>query len=54
VGDSGMAMMFGGGLDVGKKRFAVRAIQFNWMVLRFADVSDKNNFRVNTGMMYRF
>jgi len=49
-----MAMMFGGGLDVGKKRFAVRAIQFDWMVLRFAGVSDKNNFRVNTGVMYRF
>jgi len=54
VGDSGMAMMFGGGLDVGKKRFAVRAVQFDWMVLRFAGVSDKNNFRVNTGLMYRF
>jgi hypothetical protein len=54
VSDSGMAMMFGGGLDVGKKRFAVRAFQFDWMVLRFAGVSDKNNFRVNTGLMYRF
>ena len=54
IGDSGMAMMFGGGLDVGKKRFAVRAIQFDWMVLRFNGVSDKNNFRVNTGLMYRF
>jgi hypothetical protein len=52
--DSGMAMMFGGGLDVGKKRFAFRAFQFDWMVLRFAGVSDKNNFRVNTGLMYRF
>jgi len=54
VSDSGMAIMFGGGLDVWKKRFAVRAVQFDWMVLRFAGVSDKNNFRLNAGLMCRF
>jgi hypothetical protein len=54
VSDSGMAMMFGGGLDLGKKKFAVRAVQFDWMPLRFQGITDKNNFRVNTGLMYRF
>ena len=54
VGSSGMAMLFGGGVDFGKKRLAFRAVQFDWMVLRFSGVTDKNNFRVNTGLMYRF
>jgi hypothetical protein len=54
VSDSGMAMMFGGGIDLGKKKFAVRAVQFDWMPLRFSGITDKNNFRVNTGLMYRF
>ena len=49
-----MAIMFGGGLDVWKKRFAVRTVQFDWMVLRFAGVSDKNNLRLNAGLMWRF
>jgi hypothetical protein len=53
-GANGTAMMFGGGLDIGKKRFAVRAVQFDWMPLRFAGITDKNNFRLNTGLMYRF
>jgi hypothetical protein len=53
-GDGGVAMMFGGGVDFGKKRLAFRAVQFDWMVLRFAGVTDKNNVRVNTGLMYRF
>jgi hypothetical protein len=54
VSDSGMAMMFGGGVDFGKGKLAVRAVQFDWMVLRFAGITDKNNMRVNTGLMYRF
>ncbi|HZQ23181.1 MAG TPA: hypothetical protein VFA89_10295 [Terriglobales bacterium] len=54
IGDSGTAMMFGGGLDIGNQRLAIRAVQFDWMVLRFAGFTDKNNFRVNTGLMYRF
>jgi hypothetical protein len=52
--NSGMAMMFGGGVDLGKHRLAFRAVQFDWMVLRFAGISDKNNMRVNTGFLYRF
>ena len=52
--DSGMAMMFGGGLDFGKHRLVFRAVQVDWMVLRFNGFTDKNNVRVNTGFLYRF
>ena len=54
ISDSGMAMMFGGGVDFGKGKFAVRAVQFDWLVLRFNGFTNKNNMRVNTGIMYRF
>jgi len=54
ISDSGMAMMFGGGVDFGKGKFAVRAVQFDWLVLHFNGVTNKNNMRVNTGVMYRF
>ena len=54
IGDNGMAMMFGGGLDVGGKKFAFRAAQVDWMVTRFNGFSDKNNVRVSTGAIYRF
>ena len=54
ISDSGMAMYFGGGVDYGKGKWAVRAVQFDWMVLRFSGISNKNNMRVNTGLMYRF
>jgi hypothetical protein len=53
-GDGGLAMMFGGGVDFGKKKLAVRAIQVDWMLLRFNSFTDKNNVRINTGLMYRF
>ncbi len=53
-GDSGMAMMFGGGLDLGKHKLVLRAVQLDWMVLRFNGFTDKNNVRVNTGILYRF
>jgi hypothetical protein len=53
-GDSGMAMLFGGGLDFGKSKLVFRAVQFDWMVLRFNGFTDKNNMRVNTGILYRF
>ena len=54
IGDSGMAMLFGGGLDFGKRKLVFRAVQFDWMVLRFNGFTDKNNVRVNTGFLYRF
>jgi len=53
-GDGGMAMMFGGGLDVGAHKLVFRAVQFDWMTLRFNGYTDKNNVRVNTGLLYRF
>ena len=52
--DSGFAMMFGGGLDFGKRKLVLRAVQLDWMTLRFNGVTDKNNVRVNTGILYRF
>ena len=54
LSDSGMAMMFGGGVDFGTKKWAVRAVQFDWLVLRSNGITNKNNMRVNTGVMYRF
>jgi hypothetical protein len=54
LGDSGMTMLFGGGMDFGKGKFAFRAVQVDWMILRFEGVTDKNNVRVNTGLTYRF
>jgi len=54
ISDSGMAMLFGGGLDFGKHKLVFRAVQFDWMVLRFNGFTDKNNVRVNTGFLYRF
>jgi len=54
IGDGGMAMLFGGGLDFGKRKLVFRAVQFDWMVLRFNGFTDKNNVRVNTGFLYRF
>ena len=54
VGDSGMAIMFGGGFDAGNKKLALRAVQVDWMILRFNGFTDKNNVRVSTGMLYRF
>jgi len=54
IGDGGMAMLFGGGLDFGKRKLVFRAVQLDWMVLRFNGFTDKNNVRVNTGFLYRF
>lgn len=54
LGDSGESMLFGGGLDFGKRKLVFRAVQLDWMVLRFNGFTDKNNVRVNTGLVYRF
>ena len=54
IGDSGFAMLFGGGVDFGKHKLVFRAVQLDWMTLRFNGVTDKNNVRVNTGILYRF
>jgi hypothetical protein len=54
VSDGGMTMMFGGGVDFGGGKLAFRAVQFDWMLLRFGGITNKNNMRVNTGLLYRF
>jgi hypothetical protein len=53
-GLNGMAMMFGGGIDLGKQKLAFRAAQFDWLMLRSSGITLKNNIRVTTGLMYRF
>src|SRR5438445_9747685 len=54
VGTSGMAMMFGGGLDMGRKQFAVRLFQVDWPSTRFSCVTDNNNALASTGVLLRF
>jgi hypothetical protein len=54
VGDSGFVMMFGGGVDLGHQKLALRLAQFDWMTVRFNGISDKNNMRISTGVLYRF
>ena len=51
---SGGARIDGGGLDLGRKRFAFRLVQADWMITRFNGFTDKNNARVSTGVLYRF
>jgi len=52
---SGLAMMFGGGLDVNaSRRFALRAVQFDWLGLHSNGVSDNNNMRISTGILIRY
>ncbi len=53
-GVDGMAMMFGGGVDVGKQKLALRAVQFDWLMLHSSGITLKDNVRVTTGLMYRF
>jgi hypothetical protein len=53
--DSGFAMMFGGGLDVkATQHIAVRAVQFDWLSLHSGGVSDNNNMRIATGLLFRY
>ena len=53
-GNSGMVLMFGGGLDYGRNAFAIRLCQADWMMTHFNGVSDKNNARISTGLLWRF
>ncbi len=54
AGTSGMAMMFGGGVDVGRNRMAFRLVQADWLITRFSGFTEKNNARVSTGVLFRF
>jgi hypothetical protein len=54
VGVGGSTVMFGGGMDFGRRKLVFRAINLDWMHLSFNGVSDNNNVRINTGVLYRF
>lgn len=54
TGASGMAMYFGGGVDFGTHKLAFRAVNVDWMITHFSGFTDKNNVRINTGLLYRF
>ena len=54
ISNSGMAMMFGGGVDVGRHHVALRIVQADWVITRFNGFTEKNNVRVATGLRYRF
>lgn len=54
VGVGGSTIMIGGGVDFGKHKLVFRAINLDWMMLRFNGITDKNNVRINTGFLYRF
>ena len=54
VSANGLAMMPGGGVDMGSKQLAVRLVQFDWLISRFSGVTDKNNVRISSGLLFRF
>ncbi len=54
VGANGLAMMPGGGVDMGSKQLAFRLVQFDWLISRFSGVTDKNNARISSGLLFRF
>jgi hypothetical protein len=53
--NSGFAMMFGGGMDVrATQHIALRAVQFDWLSMRSNGLSDNNNMRISTGLLFRY
>jgi peptidoglycan-associated lipoprotein len=56
-GGNGFSMLAGGGVDVPfKKHWAWRAVQMDYLLTRIPNGSanTQNNFRVTTGLVYRF
>ena len=52
---NGFAMMFGGGLDINAgQHFAIRGAQFDWLTLHANGVTDKNNMRIESGIVLRY
>ena len=52
--ENAFAMALGGGLDVGvHKNVAIRLGQFDYVMTRF-DSETQNNFRLSTGIVFRF
>jgi len=54
VSSNGLAMMPGGGVDMGRNQLAVRLVQFDWLINRFDGITSKNNARISTGVLFRF
>ena len=52
-GINGLAMMPGGGVDMGRNQLAVRLVQFDWLINRFSGITSKNNARISTGLLFR-
>jgi len=52
---NGFAMMIGGGLDLKvSSHMAVRAGQFDWVLLHDSGTTEKKNFRYSGGIVFRF
>ncbi len=52
---NGFAMMFGGGVDIAAgQHLAIRGAQFDWLTLHSNGVTDKNNMRIATGLVFRY
>jgi len=51
--DTAFGMAAGGGLDVGSGRISYRVIQADYLMNRFFD-RNNNNFRLSTGLVFRF
>lgn len=51
---NGLAMMPGGGVDMGRNQLAFRLVQFDWLMLKSNGVTSKNNARISSGILFRF
>ncbi len=53
--DSGFAMMFGGGLDIGlRKGIGFRIVQADWISTNFSGTTRNRNVRASTGLVIKF
>jgi len=52
--ENGLVVLAGGGVDVGRRNFAWRVGQFDWMLTHFNGFTDKKNVRVSSGIVIRF
>ena len=54
VSSNGLAMMPGGGVDMGRNQLAVRLVQFDWLMLRSNGSTSSKNVRISSGILFRF
>lgn len=55
ISTNGFAMLIGGGVDAKlTPHLALRAVQFDWMSLHAEGSTENNNFRISTGLVFRF